>query len=447
MSHNAAAEIQHLAFYDPLTRLPNRRLLMDRLKVELASSSRTSKYGALLFLDLDNFKTLNDTLGHDIGDLLLQQTARRLESSVREGDTVARFGGDEFVVMLENLSEQPLDAASQTKIVGTKILEAIIQPFELNSYSYSITSSIGATLFIGHKAGVEELFKQADIAMYQSKKDGRNSLRFFDHQMQANINSQVALHKELGIAIDKGQFVLYYQIQVDSSRHALGAEALIRWQHPERGLVSPVKFIPLAEDTGLIVPIGKWVLETACAQLKAWQGNSLTKALTLSVNVSAKQFHQADFVEQVQEAVKIHSVNPHLLKLEPTESILLENIDETIQTMNELKAIGVSFALDDFGTGFSSLQYLKKLPLNQLKIDQSFVRDLVFDSNDQAIVRTIIAMAHSLNLEVIAEGVETEQQQLLLQGNGCNHYQGFLFGKPMPIEEFEASLYSPSTSA
>jgi diguanylate cyclase (GGDEF)-like protein/PAS domain S-box-containing protein len=447
MSHNAAAEIQHLAFYDPLTRLPNRRLLMDRLKVELASSSRTSKYGALLFLDLDNFKTLNDTLGHDIGDLLLQQTARRLESSVREGDTVARFGGDEFVVMLENLSEQPLDAASQTKIVGTKILEAIIQPFELNSYSYSITSSIGATLFIGHKAGVEELFKQADIAMYQSKKDGRNSLRFFDHQMQANINSQVALHKELGIAIDKGQFVLYYQIQVDSSRHALGAEALIRWQHPERGLVSPVKFIPLAEDTGLIVPIGKWVLETACAQLKAWQGNSLTKALTLSVNVSAKQFHQADFVEQVQEAVKIHSVNPHLLKLEPTESILLENIDETIQTMNELKAIGVSFALDDFGTGFSSLQYLKKLPLNQLKIDQSFVRDLVFDSNDQAIVRTIIAMAHSLNLEVIAEGVETEQQQLLLQGNGCNHYQGFLFGKPMPIEEFEASLKFPLSTA
>jgi diguanylate cyclase (GGDEF)-like protein len=440
MSHNAAEEIQHLAFYDPLTRLPNRRLLMDRLKLAMTSSSRTGKYGALLFLDLDNFKTLNDTLGHDIGDLLLQQTARRIESSVREGDTVSRFGGDEFVLMLENLSEQPLETASHTKYVGTKILDALNQPYDLNSYNYNISSSIGATLFIGQQTGIDELFKQADIAMYQAKKGGRNSLSFFDPQMQANINSQVVLEKDLGIAIDKGQFVLYYQIQVDSSRRALGAEALIRWQHPERGLVSPVQFIQLAEEKGLIVPIGKWVLEKACAQLKAWQRNTLTKELTLSVNVSAKQFHQANFVGQVQEAVKNHSVNPHLLRLEPTESILLKNIEETIQIMNELKAFGVRFALDDFGTGFSSLQYLKKLPLYQLKIDQSFVRDLVFDSNDQAIVRTIIAMAHSLNLEVIAEGVETEQQQLLLQGNGCNHYQGFLFGKPMPIEEFEASL-------
>jgi EAL domain-containing protein (putative c-di-GMP-specific phosphodiesterase class I) len=353
---------------------------------------------------------------------------------------VARFGGDEFVVMLENLSEQPLDAASNTEHVGTKILDALNQPYDLNSYHYNITSSVGAILFIGHQTGTDELFKQADIAMYQAKKGGRNTLRFFDPQMQADINSQVALEREIGIAIDKRQFILYYQIQIDSSRRALGAEALIRWQHPERGLVSPGQFIPLAEETGLIVPIGKWVLETACAQLKAWQGNTLTKELTLSVNVSAKQFHQANFVRDVQEAVQNHSVNPYLLKLEPTESILQKNIEETIQTMNELKAIGVRFALDDFGTGFSSLQYLKKLPLNQLKIDQSFVRDLVFDSNDQAIVRTIIAMAQSLNLEVIAEGVETEQQQLILRGNGCNHYQGYLFGQPMPIEEFEASL-------
>lgn len=440
MSQHAAEEIQHLAYYDLLTRLPNRRLLMDRLKLALASSSRAGKYGALLFLDLDNFKTLNDTLGHDIGDLLLQQAASRIESSVREGDTVARFGGDEFVVMLENLSERPLDAASNTEHVGTKILDALTQPYDLNSYNYSITASMGATLFNGHQTEIDELFKQADIAMYQAKKGGRNTLRFFDPQMQANINSQVALERELEVAIDKRQFVLYYQTQVDSSRRALGAEALIRWQHPERGLVSPVQFIPLAEETGLIVPIGKWVLETACAQLRAWQGTALTKELTLSVNVSAKQFHQANFVRDVQEAVQNHSVNPYLLKLEPTESILLGNMEETIQTMNELKAIGVRFALDDFGTGFSSLQYLKKLPLNQLKIDQSFVRDLVFDSNDQAIVRTIIAMAHSLNLEVIAEGVETEQQQLLLQDCGCNHYQGYLFGRPIPVEEFEASL-------
>lgn len=439
-SREAAEEIQHLAFYDSLTRLPNRRLLLDRLKLALATSSRSGKTGALLFLDLDNFKTINDTLGHGIGDQLLQQAAQRIESCLREGDTVARQGGDEFVVMLEGLSENTLEAATQTETVAKKILGEFNRPYELAAHTCRNTSSIGATLFSNRELSIEELLKQADIAMYQAKKAGRNTLRFFDPEMQSSINARAALENALHEAIDKEQFQLYYQVQVGNSGRPVGAEALIRWMHPEDGIVFPGKFIPLAEETGLIIPIGRWVLDTACAQLKSWQVDALTRDLTLSVNVSAKQFHEASFVTQVQESVQRHSIDPRLLKLEPTESILLENIEETIATMNALKAIGVHFALDDFGTGFSSLQYLKKLPLNQLKIDQSFVRELVVDSNDQAIVRTIIAMAQSLDLEVIAEGVETEQQQLILQANGCNHYQGYLFGKPVPIEEFEADL-------
>jgi diguanylate cyclase (GGDEF)-like protein/PAS domain S-box-containing protein len=440
VTREAANQIQHLAFYDVLTRLPNRRLLMDRLSLALAASLRSGKEGALLFLDLDNFKTLNDTLGHETGDQLLQQAAQRLESTVREGDTVARLGGDEFVVMLENLSSHRMEAAAQTEAIGAKVLSALNQTYQLGMHKYHCTTSIGSTLFGDHKTDIDELLKQADIAMYQAKKAGRNTLRFFDLQMQANINARVALETQLRNAIEKREFVLYYQVQVDHKRRALGAEALIRWEHTELGFISPAQFISLAEETGLILSIGQWVLESACAQLKAWQNNGLTREFTLSVNVSAKQFHEANFVLQVQETVKHYAINPALLKLEPTESVLLEDIDATVETMNALRAIGVHFALDDFGTGFSSLQYLKKLPLNQLKIDQTFVRDLVTDNNDQAIVRTIIAMAQSMNLQVIAEGVETEEQLLLLQQSGCKHYQGYLFGKPVPIEQFEASL-------
>ena len=440
LSKAADEKIKHLAFYDPLTLLPNRRLLMDRLQQALASSARSGREGALLFIDLDNFKTLNDTLGHDIGDMLLQHVAQRLESCVREGDTVARLGGDEFVVMLEDLSNKELDAAAQTEAVGEKILASLNQPYQLVTHTYHSTPSIGASLFSDHQLGIEELLKQADIAMYQAKKAGRNTLRFFDPQMQETINARAALEVELRKALEISQFQLYYQIQVDNSGRPLGAEALIRWLHPERGLISPAHFIPLAEETGLILPIGQWVLETACSQLKVWQQDEFTRDLVLAINVSAKQFHLADFVLQVQSLVQRHAINANLLKLELTESMLLENIEDTIATMNALRKIGIRLSLDDFGTGYSSLQYLKRLPLNQLKIDQSFVSDIAVDSSDKAIVRTIIAMAQSLNMDVIAEGVETAEQRQLLLDRGCIHYQGYMFGQPVSIDEFKARL-------
>ncbi len=434
-------EIKHLAFFDPLTKLPNRRLLFDRLQQAMASSARTGNENALLFIDLDNFKTLNDTLGHDIGDLLLKQVAQRLASCVRGGDTVARLGGDEFVVMLEDLNEYILGAAGQVESVGKKILESIRKPYQIGAHECFSSPSIGITLFKGLEYGLEELLKQADIAMYQAKKDGRNTLRFFDPQMQNSINVRATLERELRYAVENQQLHLYYQIQVDASHRPVGAEALIRWIHPELGLVSPAQFIPMAEETGVILPIGQWVLETACVQLQAWQKNALTRKLALAVNVSAKQFRQSDFVAKVQAAIQHHAINPMLLKLELTESLLLDNIEDTIATMNSLNNIGVRFSLDDFGTGYSSLQYLKRLPLDQLKIDQSFVRDIATDNSDKAIVSTIIAMARSLNLDVIAEGVETEEQRRFLLKNGCTHYQGYLYSKPVPIDQFEALLH------
>ncbi len=439
-SLEAEAEIKHLAFYDPLTGLPNRRLLHDRLKQALVSSARSDRQGALLFMDLDNFKTLNDTLGHHIGDLMLQQVAQRLETCVREGDTVARIGDDEFVVILEDLSEHSIQAAAQTEAIANKILAIFQQPYQLESHEYHCTVSIGASIFSNQKHTQDELLKQADIAMYQAKTSGRNVLRFFDSEMQRAINTRAALERELHIALAENQFELYYQPQVNHDHQTMGAEVLIRWLHPQRGLVSPVEFIPLAEEIGLILAIGQWVLETACIQLKAWQQDALTRDLWLAVNVSAKQFRQAEFAAQVQAAIQRHAINPMLLKLELTESILLEDIDSTISAMKTLKEVGVQFSLDDFGTGYSSLQYLKLLPFDQLKIDQSFIHDIVTDSNDRAIVRTIIAMAQSLNFSVIAEGVETEEQRQLLMNKGCPHYQGYLFSRPVPVEQFEILL-------
>ena len=446
-SKQAANEIEHLAFYDSLTHLANRRMIVDRLKRAFFASKRTGRDGALLFIDLDHFKTLNDTLGHAIGDLLLQQVASRLTECLRGGDTVARvarLGGDEFVVMLEDLSSQPIEAAAQAEAVGQKILATLNQPYQLSTHEYHSTVSIGVALFGDHVDAQDDLVKHADIAMYQAKRAGRNTMRFFDPLMQEAIDTRADLERELRKAIDKQQFELYYQIQVDQLNRPLGAEALIRWMHPERGMIPPFSFICLAEETGLILPIGEWVLNTACAQIKAWQTNELTRDLTISINVSAKQFYQNNFVNQVQAAVDRHEINPSLLKLELTESMLLENIEDTIITMTALKEIGIRFSLDDFGTGYSSLQYLKRLPLTQLKIDQSFVRDIVCDSSDKAIVRTIIAMAKSMELEVIAEGVETRDQQELLLKIHCKQFQGYLFGKPITIGEFETSLKASS---
>ena len=438
----AEEEINNLAFYDPLTKLPNRRLLHDRLQQALTTSVHSGRKGALLLIDLDNFKVINDTLGHDIGDLLLQQVAQRLLYCLREADTVARFGGDEFVVILENLSEQEQEAIIQTEITGKKIIDSLSQPYMFGFNEYYSTPSIGIVLFNAQNETMDILFKEADIAMYQAKKAGRNTLRFFDRKMQESISKRAELESELRKAIEQQQFQLFYQIQVDEAFRTYGAETLIRWLHPERGIILPSEFIPLAEETGLIQPIGRWVLETACAQLNLWSKNPLTQDLVLSVNVSSLQFHQTDFISQVKEVVHFYGINPKKLSLELTETILIDNIETVIFIMNSLKSIGIQFSLDDFGTGYSSLQYLKRLPLDRIKIDKSFIQNIVLDNNDRMIVNAIISMAKNLAIEVIAEGVENEEQRLYLLKNGCTHYQGYYFGKPVNIQAFEASLNS-----
>ena len=439
-SKAASDEIKMLAFYDPLTRLPNRRLLIDRLTQALASTARNSEKGALLFLDIDHFKNINDTLGHDIGDIFLVEVARRLSQCVRAGDTVARLGGDEYVVLLEGLGSQALAAASNVEACALKILQTLSKTYDLGGYKCPSTASLGAVLFDKSNKSIDDLLKQADIAMYEAKNSGRNTLRFFDPKMQFAIAARTELERELRAAVEQNQFELFYQLQVDGKQQALGAEVLLRWHHPQRGLILPANFIPLAEETGLILQIGQWVLDSTCKQLKIWEQDPQKNQLKLSVNVSAKQFHQANFFKEVEFTVKRHYINANLLNLELTESMLLDDAEGTITSMNQLKKIGVRFELDDFGTGYSSLQYLKKLPLYQLKIDQSFVRDIHQDINDRALVTTIITMAHNLGLKVIAEGVETSAQLAFLKENNCDHYQGFYFSKPLPIAEFEVLL-------
>ena len=429
-------DIYNLAYFDSLTQLPNRRLLLDRLGQAAAASFRSQIYGALVFIDMDNFKTLNDTLGHGIGDLLLQQVAWRLESCVRVGDTVARFGGDEFVLLLEDLDQDMIEAAQQVEAICTKVLATVSERYDLDGHKYFITPSIGATVFLGGRGPIDDLLKQADIALYQAKSAGRNTVSFFDPQMQEAIRERTLLERELHLALDMDQLVLYYQVQVDDACRPVGAEALIRWLHPQRGLVPPGQFISLAEETGLIAPIGQWVLEQACAQLQQWENDPLTCDLAISVNVSARQFRQAGFAGQVHEMIRRYGIDPGLLKLELTESMLVEDIDQTIVAMNGLKQTGVHLSLDDFGTGYSSLQYLKRLPLEQLKIDQSFVRDLDVDESDRAIVNTIVAMAQNMDMDVISEGVETPQQWRALQKMGCHHHQGYLFSRPIPVGQF-----------
>ncbi len=436
----AAKKIKHLAFYDPLTGLPNRALLQDRLKLALASTQRNELHGALLFIDLDNFKSLNDTLGHNMGDLMLQQVAERLLANVREIDTVARLGGDEFVVVLENLSEDVNEAAGQAELISNKILEALSHPYSMVIHNYQSTASIGITLFNRHKKNIDELLKQADIAMYQAKASGRDKQRFFDVQMQTNIENRVLLEKQLQQALVENQFILYYQPQVRHNGQIIGAEVLVRWRHPQRDIVSPLDFIPLAEETGLILPIGKWVVNSACAQIKKWENKTLTQHLQLAVNISARQFHQTNFVDEISQIIDHIGIKPEKLKLELTETLVLDDIDDTIVKMTALREIGVHFSMDDFGTGYSSLSNLKKLPFDQIKIDQSFVRDIINSPDDAIIVQTIIAMAQNFNIDIIAEGVETEEQRAFLEQHNCPTIQGYLFGKPMPIEQFELLL-------
>lgn len=429
--------IHQLAFYDPLTNLPNRRLLRDRLQQALSTSERTQLAGAVLMIDLDNFKRINDTFGHGIGDGLLVEVALRIQSQVRQSDTVARLGGDEFVMVLVELGSDDAPAAIQAEAVGTKILTVLSQPYVLASQVHHSSASMGLCLFRGQDVGIDDLLKCADMAMYQAKAGGRNTLSFYDPQIQASLAIHTALESELREALALNQLRLYYQIQVDNALGVLGAEVLLRWEHPVHGLVTPEQFIPMAEDSGLIVPIGEWVLQTACAQLKAWSSNPAAEHFVLSVNVSARQFSQVDFVPMVTRTLVQTGVDPTKIKLELTESLMLHNVADTIDKMKALNRRGVHFSMDDFGTGYSSLAHLTELPIQQLKIDRSFVRHIATNYNDAVIAQTIIGMAHNLGMAVIAEGVETEAQRTCLERFGCPTYQGYLFGRPMPLHEFE----------
>jgi diguanylate cyclase (GGDEF)-like protein len=436
----AEAKIHRLVNYDPVTRLPNRRFLLNYLGEALASSSRSGRYGALLLLDLDNFKTLNNTRGHKIGDLLLTEVAERIKGTVRDNDVVTRLGGDEFVLLLENLSKDHEGAIKQAQLVGEQVRDAIAAPYMLKDAEFICTTSIGICLFHEDDVVVEDLLKHADLAMSQAKKTGRNSICFFDPEMQASLVERSALESDLRHALEHQQLHLYYQMQVDSARRIIGAEALLRWDHPERGMIMPGDFIYIAEESGLILPIGYWVLKSACEQIKIWSESPATRDLWLAVNVSARQFHQVEFVDQVRRALESSGADPRRLKLELTESLVLDDIGDTVMKMSALRELGISFAMDDFGTGYSSLTYLKQLPLDQLKIDQSFIRDLSTDSNDVAIVQAIITMGRTFELNVIAEGVETEEQFEFLDNHGSHAFQGFLFGRPVPLGQFEISL-------
>ncbi|MGD0757274.1 MAG: EAL domain-containing protein [Candidatus Sulfotelmatobacter sp.] len=439
-------EIRNLAFFDPLTSLPNRRLLLDRLRQTLAASIRSNRKRALLFVDLDDFKTLNDTLGHHIGDLLLQEVARRIVASIRETDTVARLGGDEFVVLLQDLSETPEDAAAQAKTVGEKILAAIHEPYLLDGRECRSSSSIGITVYGNPQDSTNEVLQQADIAMYQAKAAGRNTLHFFAPALQAAVNARAVMEEDLRQAIKAKDFRLYYQPQVDRGI-LIGAEALVRWKHAKRGFLSPDEFIPLAEQTGLILSLGDWVLETACKQMAAWAARKNTAHLTVAVNISARQLLNPDFVQNVLSTLDRTGANPQNLKLELTESMFVEDLEDVVAKMRALKSHGLRFSLDDFGMGYSSLAYLRRLPLDQLKIDQEFVRDILVDSSSSAIAQSIISLSRAMGLSVIAEGVETEAQRDFLARLGCHSFQGFLFSAALPVEEFQLLLTGQAENA
>ena len=441
----AEEEIRWLGYYDTLTQLPNRRLLLDRLEEAIARGQRSGGHkGALLLLDIDNFKSLNETLGHDHGDALLRLVATRLSGCIVGHHTLARQGGDEFAVVLEDLPVDPLEAGRCTELAGGAILKALRTPFYLNNQDFHVTVSMGAVVFSGQGDSVEELLKRADLALYQAKSAGRDTLQFFDPSMQKAVSARVEMEKDMRMALERHEFDLFFQPQVQHDK-VIGAEALLRWNHPTKGFIPPSLFVPAAEESGLIFPLGEWVLYAACRQLAHWAQDNALSSLTMSVNVSPRQFYQTNFVEQVQQALQVTGAKPSLLELELTEGMLLTDVDDTIRKMVQLKAMGVIFSLDDFGTGYSSLSYLKRLPLDKLKIDQSFVREVESSVNDAAIARSIIALGHSLGLQVIAEGVETEAQRAFLAANGCSYWQGFYFSRPQPANKFEAWVHSYGT--
>jgi diguanylate cyclase (GGDEF)-like protein/PAS domain S-box-containing protein len=444
--HKAEEQRRQLAYYDPLTRLPNRRLLMDRLEQALTNIAYGGAHGALLFIDLDHFKILNDTIGHEVGDRLLCDVATRLTASVRAGDTIARLGGDEFVVILADLGDRAEAASLLARRTAEQILYALNQPYNIGKRVLHSTPSIGVTLFGATNTSIDELIKQADIAMYQAKAGGRNTLRFFDPQMQATLAARVGLEDELRGGIERREFLLHFQPLVHSVRGIIGAEALLRWQHPRRGLILPDEFVPLAEETGLILELGEWVLEAACKQLRAWHEVRGLRELYLSINVSARQFRQPDFVARVAQALQRWGTPAKRLKIELTESLLLDDVADTIHKMRALRRLGVGFCIDDFGTGYSSLSYLTRLPLDQIKIDRSFVRNLPESINDAIVAQTIITMAHGLGLTAIAEGVENPAQREFLELNGCQACQGYLFSHPEPLPAFERLVLSGTTA-
>jgi diguanylate cyclase (GGDEF)-like protein len=433
---DAENKIHNMAFYDPLTNLPNRRLLLDRFDQDIAIARRHSQYGAVLYLDLDHFKVLNDSQGHLVGDELLIQVAQRLSSVLREEDTPARLGGDEFVVLLHANSDSLESAADHAMIVAEKIREQLNTPFILGQYQHQIGTSIGIALFPENQETPDAVLQQADTAMYRSKSSGRNAINFFQPSMQEAADLRLSLEQDLRGAISQGRFILCYHPQMDSDGKIVGAEALIRWEDKLKGRLSPSDFIPVAEESNLILTIGKWVLMEACSQIKMWQDDGLASLPYVSINVSSRQFRQQDFVNQVEQAILTTGIAPSQISIELTESIMIVDIKDTVDKMKALKALGVSIAVDDFGTGYSSLVYLKQLPLDVLKIDQGFVRDIPKDSNDAVIVETIISMAKHLNIKVIAEGVETIEQLEFLKLKGCSIFQGYLFDQPLTAANF-----------
>ena len=427
----AEATIHHQALYDELTDLPNRRMLFDHLGQEVARSFRHGYLGAILFLDLDNFKNVNDSLGHALGDKLLKAVAQRLSQRLRQEDIAARLGGDEFVILLSEIGKDSSQASVRAQRVASEIQQLFLEPYRIDGHTLYVSASIGIVLFPLDESDPGDLLQRADVAMYRAKEDGRDRFRFFQPAMQKALDTRLTIEKGLRKALETDQLELYYQPQVKADGNIYGAEALVRWQHPERGLISPVEFIAIAEETGLIYRLGDWVLNAACEHIRQL---SAVCPLVVSVNISPKQFREPDFVNRVRDLIVAHRIDPKLLHLEITESTVLDNIEQTIERMEAIKSLGVSFAIDDFGTGHSSLAYLKRLPIETLKIDRSFVSDIVDDPNDAVLVETIIVMAKHLGLRTIAEGVETREVLAFLEEKGCHNFQGYLFSRPVPFQ-------------